>query len=156
MELRAMVDNYKTFEACERHFDGFARDGFVWAYESVFNGLGCVLDRAAKSKGGAVSMRFRPTADEKKAMIKAGAFKVCTIEHFEEVHEMLTPVYGSNKGHDFEYVMAEYFGQTWEKDTLKWWEGPDMIVNGITYQLKFERATFTTETQLIRVIEGLH
>ncbi len=156
MELRTMVNGYKTFDASERHLDGFTSDDFIWAYDCVFDGMGCVLDRAAKSKGGAVSMRFKPTAKEKRAMIENGAFQVCTVEHFKEVYAMLAPIYGNNNGHAFEYVMHEYVGQTWEKDTLKWWEGPDMIINGITYQLKFEKATFTTETQLKKIIEGLH
>ena len=154
MELRTMVDGYKAFEASERHLDGFARDGFIWAYDCEFDGLGCVLDRSSKKNGGAVSLRFRPTSAEKRAMIADGAVQICTVEHFREVCAMLALTYGNNNGHGFEFVMHEHFGQTWEKDTLKWWEGPDMVINGINYQLKFEKATFTTEAQLRRVMEG--
>lgn len=155
MTKQEFIDGYRTHEASERHFDGFERHGFIWAYDSTFDGFGCVLDRAAESKGGAQSLRFKPTAEEKEQMIADGAIKVCTAEHFVEVCKMLATTYGNNKGHGFEYVMAEAHGQTWEKDTLKWWEGPDMVIDGITYQLKFEKATFTTETQLRKVVEGL-
>ena len=47
--------------------------------------------------------------------------------------------------------MTESFGQVWEKDNVPFTEDGDLTVNGIAYQIKFEKATFTNEKTLARL-----
>ena len=55
-----------------------------------------------------------------------------------------------NKGENFERLVHEYYGQTWEKDTRPFTECGDIRVNGVEIQIKFDGATFTNEKTLAR------
>lgn len=143
-----MTEFYRRNEKCDTHMYGVRFNGTVYA--CISHNMLAKLDTA--SRGAGKSLRFKPNKAEKLELVGNG-FPVCSEEHFEEVVKMLTPKYGKNNGNAFEYVMAEYYGQTWEKDFLGWWEGADMVVDGIAYQLKFEKATFTNERQIARLKE---
>jgi hypothetical protein len=56
-----------------------------------------------------------------------------------------------NKGEIFEKLVTENFGQEWTKDNVPFTKGGDLTVNGIAYQIKFEKATFTNEKTLARL-----
>ena len=56
-----------------------------------------------------------------------------------------------NRGEVFEKLITEYFGQTWVKDNIPYTEAVDIEVDGIAYQIKFEKATFTNEKTLARL-----
>jgi hypothetical protein len=47
-------------------------------------------------------------------------------------------------------MVTEKCGQVWIKDNVPFTDGGDLTVNGIAYQLKFEKATFTNEKFLAR------
>ena len=141
-----MTEFYRRNEQCDAHMYGVRFNGTIYA--CISHNMLAKLDTA--SRGGGKSLRFKPTKAEKLELVGNG-FPICSEEHFEEIHKMLTPKYGKNYGNTFEYVAAEYYGQTWEKDFLSWYEGADLEVDGVRYQLKFERATFTTEKQIARL-----
>ena len=42
-------------------------------------------------------------------------------------------------------------GQEWTKDNVPFTEDGDLTVDGVAYQLKFEKATFITEGQMMRM-----
>ena len=46
------------------------------------------------------------------------------------------------------------FGQIWEKDNVPFTDDGDLTVDGIAYQLKFEKATFINEKQMMRMQEA--
>ena len=48
-------------------------------------------------------------------------------------------------------MVTEFYGQTWEKDNVPFTEDGDITVDGIAYQIKFEKATFTNEKTLARM-----
>ena len=47
--------------------------------------------------------------------------------------------------------MTESYGQTWTKDNVPFTAGGDIEVDGIAYQIKYEKATFTNEKTLARL-----
>lgn len=55
-----------------------------------------------------------------------------------------------NRGEIFEKMVTELNGQEWEKDNVPFTDDGDLTVDGIAYQIKFEKATFTSEKQLAR------
>ena len=56
-----------------------------------------------------------------------------------------------NFGEVFEKLETERVGQTWVKDNVPFTEDGDLTVDGIAYQIKFEKATFLTEAQALRL-----
>jgi len=104
------------------------------------------LDKA--SRGAGKSLRFKPTKAQKTYMInECETFTLCKVEELEE----LTNASKYNKGEIVEKLITELFGQTWEKDNIPFTEDGDLTVNGIAYQIKYEKATFINEKQMARM-----
>ena len=109
------------------------------------------LDKA--SRGAGYSLRFKPTLNEKYMLMANGATPLCSDRRF---NAMLKETYINNKskevnynrGEVFEKLVTEYAGQEWEKDNIPFTEAGDLDWNGIAYQIKFEKATFTNEKSL--------
>ena len=101
------------------------------------------LDRAAKSKGGAVSLRFRPTNAIKRAIVEMGVVVYkCSAASFDA----LCKSNKYDKGENAEKLVTEMvFGETWHKDSVPFTDGADVS----HYQVKFQGATFCKETQLM-------
>ena len=53
-----------------------------------------------------------------------------------------------NKGEIFEKLVTEYFGQTWEKDTVPFWVQGDININGKEVQIKLDTATLMNTKQV--------
>ena len=75
-----------------------------------------------------------------------GAKVICSTEYFNEVHASTK----YNRGEVFEMMVTESKGQTWTKDNVPYTEDGDITVDGIAYQIKFEKATFINEAQMMR------
>ena len=103
------------------------------------------LDKA--SRGAGYSLRFKPTKAQKNLMMSLDAKVLCSEKFFDELVEMSK----YNRGEVFEKLITEYFGQTWVKDNIPYTEAGDIEVDGVAYQIKFEKATFITEAQMMRM-----
>lgn len=101
----------------------------------------CKLDKA--SRGAGYALRFCPNAGQKLALMPSATL-LCSEKFFNE------NVAGSkyNNGEIFEKMVTEYFGQVWEKDNIPYTEAGDIEVDGIAYQIKFQKATFCNEKSL--------
>ena len=103
------------------------------------------LDKASRGQG--YSIRFSPNTDQKLLLIAKGATVLCSQMYFDTV--VNNSKY--NKGEIFERMVTEYYGQEWTKDNVPFTEDGDLTVNGITYQIKYEKATFTNEKTLAKM-----
>lgn len=99
------------------------------------------LDKA--SRGAGYALRFCPNADQKIALMP-NAELLCSETYFNE--QVASTKY--NKGEIFEKMVTEFFGQEWEKDNVPFTEDGDITVNGIAYQIKFQKATFCNEKSI--------
>lgn len=103
------------------------------------------LDKA--SRGAGYSLRFKPNKAEKQALMSLETITLCSVEYFNQ----LVAESKYNKGEIAEKLVTEYFGQTWEKDNVPFTEDGDLTVDGVAYQIKFEKATFINEAQMMRM-----
>ena len=110
----------------------------------LFN-TGVKLDKASKGQG--YSIRFKPNNSEKVALMSGKSFVLCSTEMFNT----LVAESKYNKGEIVEKLVTEYFGQTWTKDNVPYTVDGDITVDGVKYQIKFEKATFINEGQMIRM-----
>ena len=104
-----------------------------------------VLDKA--SRNGGYSIRFKPNRTVKEMLKFAKCEILCSKEYFEKT--VKNSKY--NRGEIFEKMVTEKFGQEWEKDNVPFTKDGDLTVNGKAYQIKFEKATFATEKQLMNL-----
>ena len=119
-------------------------------YATICNGEqlfanGVKLDKA--SRGAGYSLRFKPNNADKLALMSLGTIVLCSVEMFNQ----LVAESKYNRGEIAEKLVTEYYGQTWVKDNVPFTEDGDITVNGVAYQIKFEKATFITEAQMMRM-----
>ena len=103
------------------------------------------LDKA--SRGAGYALRFKPNTDQKYMLMANGATVLCSEKQFNEY--VTESKY--NRGEIFEKLITEYAGQEWEKDRIPFTMAGDIEWNGVAYQIKFEKATFTNEKSLMNL-----
>ena len=123
-----LIARYNSIAFTHNYVMGFTYEGNVYAINAVGLTFGIRLDRASSKNGGGYSLRFKPSVEEKEAMIKSGMVElICSQEYFDNMHA------------NSKYNKGEIFDA-----------GADLTVNGIAYSIKFEKATICTETTLIK------
>ena len=105
------------------------------------------IDKA--SRGAGYALRFKPTTEQKYMLMANGAEVLCSEKQFNEL--VVDSKY--NRGEIFEKLVTEYAGQEWEKDNIPFTMAGDIEWNGIPYQIKFEKATFTNEKSLMNLMK---
>lgn len=147
-ELKATIQSFYNKTAyAHLYIMGFRMNGniyFIVVEAAMLDHL-TKLDKA--SRGAGYSLRFKPNKAQKNLMMSLEAKVLCSEKFFDELVEMSK----YNRGEIFEKLITEYFGQTWVKDNIPYTEAGDIEVDGIAYQIKFEKATFITEAQMMRM-----
>lgn len=138
-----LIDRYNAIAFTHEYIWGFTYKKNVYMAitdSSVMPYVTC-LDMA--SRGAGYALRFCPTTDMKLALMTS-AQVLCSEAYFNEVYN----AHKYNKGEIFEKLVTEHFGQVWEKDTVPFTEDGDVTVDGIAYQIKFQKATFCNEKSI--------
>ena len=102
------------------------------------------LDKASRGQG--FALRFKPNKWQK-AMLLKNAEIICSKHFFEDA--VANCKY--NRGEIFEKLVTEKFGQNWVKDNISFTVAGDIEIDGIAYQIKFEKATFCNEKSLLNL-----
>ena len=100
------------------------------------------LDKASRGQG--YALRFKPNMGQKMLLMTENATALCSTLYFNEL--VANTKY--NRGEIAEKLVTEYMGQEWEKDNVPFTEDGDITIDGVAYQIKFEKATFTNEKAL--------
>lgn len=101
------------------------------------------LDKA--SRGAGYSLRFKPNKAQKELLKMGECFILCSEEYMEAEYKASK----YNRGEIVEKLITEHFGQEWHKDSVPFTEDGDLTVDGVAYQIKFQKATFINEKQLM-------
>lgn len=88
-----------------------------------------------------------------KAYIKDNGTELTTKEQFETVAKEVGGNGRSNRGLALEKLITEYFGQEWKADSKCFTECGDININGVEYQIKGHKATFTNEEKLRELVK---
>lgn len=142
--LHAMLINgYNAIAYTHNYIWGFTLNHVVYMATTTSEVMPYVtcLDKASRGQG--YSLRFKPNK-EQKMFLMPNAQPLCSEEYFEEL--FATTKY--NRGEIFEKLVTEKFGQVWVKDNIPFTQAGDIEVEGIAYQIKFQKATFTNEKAL--------
>jgi hypothetical protein len=144
--FNAMIDRYNELSFTHNYIYGFAYKKMVYMVHADSSVMPFVLTLDEGSRGSGFSLRFKPNNSQKLLLISKGAQILCSQTAFENTVKESK----YNRGEIFEKMVTERYGQEWEKDTVPFTDDGDLTVNGIAYQIKFEKATFTSERQLAR------
>ena len=129
---------------------GFAYYGEMYVVEADYDLLYavCKLDKASDDNG--ASLRYAPTYDKKFILLNHGAHKLkdYTEKQFKADCEKAKAEHNYNKGDVFESHIFHMHGQSWHKDNRPFFTHPDIYIDGVGYQIKWERATLCNESTL--------
>ena len=149
MNKEQMFNNYNSVAYTHDYIIGFVlkKRVYVLNCKSDFVKELAKLDHNSK---GEVSLRLNLNANDRFKMLDAGAICLCTEDEFNSYCKANK----YNKGDNFEHLIAERNGIEWAKSggaKIAFTEEPDLTINGVGYQLKFEKATITDEGKLKRL-----
>lgn len=138
-----LIDRYNAIAFTHQYIWGFTykHNVYMASTDSAVMPFVCKLDRA--SRGAGYALRFCPTA-EQKLFLMPSATLLCSEKYFNE--QVTESKY--NNGEIFEKLVTEHFGQVWEKDNVPFTEAGDIVVDGVHFQVKFQKATFCNEKSL--------
>ena len=144
--LNNLINRYNNLSFTHNYIFGFIYKKNVYAVVATSEILPYILTLDMASRGAGCALRFNPTNEQKVFLLSKGAELICSKEYFEQT--VVESKY--NKGEIFEKMVTEKCGQTQIKDNVPFTNGGDLTVDGIAYQIKFEKATFTNEKFLAR------
>ena len=144
----ALLTKYHIVAFTDKYILGFIYKGNIYITYANAQNLERFIKLDIASRGQGYSIRFKPSASDKIYLLTMGAKVLCSVKYFNELVE--TTKY--NRGEILEKLVTELeAGKVWEKDNIPFTEAGDVEINGIPYQVKFEKATFTNE----KAIESL-
>lgn len=141
--LNEMTSAYNRTAYTHLYIFGYVVKGVVYYTYATAEVLNAVLKLDTASRGAGASLRYRPNAEQKALLFALNHTALCTKAELEA--EAASSIY--NRGEIFEKLVTEMFGQVWTKDNVPYTEAGDVEVNGVAYQVKYEKATFLTEKQ---------
>ena len=145
--FQSMIDRYNELSYTHDYIYGFYYKNVVYMVKTTSDIMPYILKLDKASRGAGYSLRFSPTIAQKTLLLTEGATAICSKKFFDET--VKNSKY--NKGEIFEQFIAKMYNQTWEKDNVPFTEDGDITINGYSYQIKFEKATFTNEKTLARM-----
>lgn len=136
-----LINAYTTKAYTDQYIMGFRFAKNIWMVKLTDADLPYVMKLDKASRGQGMSLRFKPDKHQKAYMLNKGAQIVCSEDAFEDIKSSSKYNYGET----YEKIIAEKNGLVWEKDNIPYTEAGDIEVDGVAYQIKFEKATFTNE-----------
>ena len=143
-----MIKFYNGHSYTHSYIFGFRFGDNVWFVIVTAELLPELLKLDKASRGAGYALRFKPNKGQKALLMSYGAKVLCSEKYFDE----LTAESKYNKGEIFEKLITELNGQKWEKDNVPFTEDGDLTVDGIAYQIKFEKASFINEKQMHKMM----
>ena len=145
MMMMTMVNGYNEVAYTHEYIYGFTDRKNVYVSFANADVMPYVLTLDKASRGAGYSLRFKPNKVQKEILkMQSKTFVLCSEEYFEECFKNSK----YNRGEIFEKMITEYFGQEWEKDNVPFTEDGDITIDGSAYQIKYQKATFCTESSL--------
>ena len=139
MTKATMIKNYRKFSAADSYIVGFIFDKMLYFVE-VEEIMPRFLNVEEASRNQGENLRLRLKKAHKASLMKKNPVCLGSADLLTESKY--------NKGEIFEKLVTEYYGQTWEKDTVPFWVQGDININGKEIQIKFENAGLMNTKQI--------
>lgn len=142
--FNALINAYESLAFTNEYIFGYADRKNVYVSFTSADVLPfiCTLDKASRSGG--YSLRFKPNKAQKELLKMQKSYVLCSIDYFES----LVKSSKYNRGEIFEKLITERYGQVWAKDKVPFTEDGDITIDGIPYQIKYQKATFCSESSI--------
>lgn len=139
MTKQTMIRNYRKYSAADSYIVGYVYDKMLYFVEMAEIAPRFLnVEEASRNQG--ENLRLRIKKNYKRQLMKKNP--VC----LGSADRLTADKY--NKGEIFEKLVTEYFGQTWEKDTIPFWVQGDINLDGREVQIKLDSATLMNTKQI--------
>lgn len=157
--ITSMLKTYESYSAADAYIVGFIYQQQLYKLTLTAGELSKYVKLDAASRGGGYSLRFSPSIDMKKEMIKlvnTQPLNISVEDLANAVNQGITDDSGritKNRGHFFERVITKLYNQQWYVDNIPFYEQGDLVdtVTNQQFQIKFEGATLTNQRSLERI-----
>lgn len=146
MTKTTMIKRYREMSASEKYIIGFEYKHEIYMTEvQEIMPRFLSVEKASGNRG--ESLRFRLHKAQKEQFLKN---KKCIALGSDS--QLKDEKY--NRGDIFEKLVTEYYGQTWEKDTIPFWVQGDIQIDGVEIQIKFDSASLLNTNQIKKFQKG--
>lgn len=140
-----MIRYYRQFSGADAYIIGFEYKQNIYMVEvAEIMPRWLNVEKASRNQG--ENLRLRMKANERAKMAEKA---ICL------GHRDMLKAEKYNRGEIFEKMVTEYFGQTWEKDNVGFWEQGDIRVDGRELQIKLDSATLMSTVLMHKLQKGL-
>lgn len=140
MTMHEVITAYENLAYTHHYIYGYVYKKMV--YFSFVDGMtvdACSFDKSSST--GATKVRFHPNNTHKKMYMEHETYELCTEAEWEAYVDANRHGKQKNRGIAFERILSERYGITeWAPNNDRFNTAPDMEINGIGYQLKFQGA----------------
>ena len=148
---RTLIECYYNHAYPHDYIFGVAVRGTVYMVKKTCNtaDMEHYLTIQTASRGQGQTLKFAPTTAQKVELIADGnSTPLCSIGYLEGL--VANSKY--NRGQMFEKLVTEYYGQRWQADNIPFTKAGDIEIAGKPYQIKYQKASFLSEGQMLRLI----
>ena len=142
MNKTTMIKTYRQFSAADNYILGFIYDKMLYMVR-VAEIMPRYLNVEEASRNQGENLRLRLKKAHKAQLMKKAPICLGSADCLNDSKY--------NKGEVFEKLVTEYYGQTWEKDTIPFWVQGDINLNGEEVQIKLDSATLMNTKQIARL-----
>ena len=141
MTKEIMLAEYENYSAADSYILGFVYNKGLYMVEVAEVALDILaVELASRNQG--ENLRLRIHKAQKEALIENATL-------IGSADDLVADKY--NRGEIFEKLVTEYYGQTWEKDTVPFWVKGDITLGGKEVQIKFDGATMVNSKLLAKL-----
>ena len=141
MTKEIMLAEYENYSAADSYILGFVYNKGLYMVEVAEVALDILaVELASRNQGENLRLRIRKA--QKEALVKNATL-------IGSADDLVADKY--NRGEIFEKLVTEYYGQTWEKDTVPFWVKGDITLGGKEVQIKLDGATMVNSKLLAKL-----
>lgn len=140
-----MIKDYNKYSYTHNYIFGYTDNKNVFAVITTNAVLPYILTLDKASNNCGYALRYKPNKAQKQILETSGTIQlICSKMYFDTL--VANSKY--NRGEIFEKLVTEKAGQVWSKDNVPFTDAGDIEIDGIAYQIKYEKATFVNEKGL--------
>lgn len=149
---RYLMDTYNVNDYCKGNYIFVVYDKHTDIYKAIFlkgENIAPIVELSQASRGKGARLRYRQTIDRVLWLLDH-AYRVETLvngEMFREYANILP-----NRGERAEYfTYQKYSDIDYHRNNIPFYEGADIVLTGIPYQIKYHDATIITQSTADRL-----
>lgn len=143
---RYLMDTYNANNYCKGNYIFVVYDKHSDSYKAIFlkgENIMPIVELSQSSRGKGARLRYRQTTDRVIWLLER-AYRVDTLVNGQAFRDYVNIL--PNRGERAEYfIFQKYSNIDYHRSNVPFYEGADIVLTGVPYQIKFHDATVITQ-----------